>query len=113
MQNIENHVLPPLLNPRTNPPPPLFFKNLLRLKIIILSSVYPEINFPAEQYKLSVPTKSASPSPSESNGRPLKCIAGSIQIYVNVAVKGKYKTKQTNFPNKQNGTEFNIESEDL
>ena len=35
-------------------------------------------------------------------------------IYVvNVAVKGKYKTKQTNFPNKQNITELNSESEDL
>ena len=36
------------------PPPPSFFfsffpkKNLLRLKINILSSIYPEINFPAE-----------------------------------------------------------------
>ena len=53
MQNIESHVLPPLLNPNTTPPPHptfvfCFFKNLSRLKILILSSVYPEINFPAE-----------------------------------------------------------------
>ena len=48
MQNIENHVLPPLQNPRTTPPPFFFFcffKNLFGLKINILSSVYPEINF--------------------------------------------------------------------
>ena len=52
MQNIESHVLPPLLNLRT-----IFFfffffcffKNLLQLKINILSSVYPEIIFSAEQ----------------------------------------------------------------
>ena len=42
-----------------------------------------------------------------------KCIAGSIQIYMNVAVKGKYKTNQTKSPNKQNVTELNNESEDL
>ena len=57
VQNIESHVLPPLLNPRTNPSPPpppqsslffCFFKNLLPLKINILTSVYPEINFLAE-----------------------------------------------------------------
>ena len=58
MQNIESNALSPLLNPctNTNHPPPLptpifffcFFKNLLRLKINILSSFYPEINFPAE-----------------------------------------------------------------
>ena len=43
----------------------------------------------------------------------VKCIAGSIQIYINVAVKGKYKTKQTKSPNKQNVIELNSESEDL
>ena len=55
MQNIESHVLPPLYFTLALPPPsPLqspffcFFKNLLRLKINILSSVYPEINFLAE-----------------------------------------------------------------
>ena len=53
-----------------------FFKNLLRLKINILSSVYPEINFPAEHVmkinNLSRPK--VPPPPSESNGRPLTCI---------------------------------------
>ena len=49
MQNIESHVLPPLLNPRTTPPPPAipffcFFKNLLRLKINILSEPVMKIN---------------------------------------------------------------------
>ena len=62
LQNVMQNIKPcpaPLLNPRTNPPPPppppfyfilffCFFKNLLRVKINILSSVYPEINFPAE-----------------------------------------------------------------
>ena len=52
MQTTESQVLPPLLNPRsTDPPPPIFFlllKKMLRLKINILSSIYPEINFPAE-----------------------------------------------------------------
>ena len=65
-------------------PPPLFFffffffcflKNLLRLKINILSSIYPEINFPAEPVMkiniLSRP-KVPAPPPSESNGRPLR-----------------------------------------
>ena len=74
MQNIESHVLPPLVNP-TNPPFLFcFFKNLLRLKINILSSVYLEINFPAEHVmkinNLSRP-KVPAPPPSESNGRPL------------------------------------------
>ena len=56
MQNMESQFLPPLLNPRTTPPPPpppnffffAFKKYLLRLKINILSLIYPEINFPAE-----------------------------------------------------------------
>ena len=62
-------------------PPPIFFfffgflKNLLRLKINILSSIYPEINFPAEPVmkinNLSRP-KVPAPPPSESNGRPLR-----------------------------------------
>ena len=39
--------------------------------------------------------------------------AGPIKIYMNVAVKGKYKTKQSKYPNKQNVTELNNESEDL
>ena len=30
MQNIESHVLPPLLNPRTNPPPPRKFSGRVR-----------------------------------------------------------------------------------
>ena len=50
MQNMESQFLPPLFNPRTNPPPPIFFflKKMLRLKINILSSIYPEINYPAK-----------------------------------------------------------------
>ena len=81
MQNIESHVLPPLLNPRANPPPPpprnppvflCFFKNLLRLKINILSSVYPEINFLAEPVmKINNLLPAPPPPPSGSNGRPL------------------------------------------
>ena len=77
MQNIENHVLSPLLNPPTTPPPLFFFfffffffgffKNLLRLKLNILSSVYPEINFPAEHVmkinNLSRPKVPAPPPP--------------------------------------------------
>ena len=56
MQNIENHVLPPLQNPRTTPPLVFFFffcflKNLLGLKINILSSVYPEINVSSRDEK--------------------------------------------------------------
>ena len=43
----------------------------------------------------------------------VKYIAGSIQIYMNVVVKGKYKTKRTKSPNKHNVTELNNESEDL
>ena len=60
-----------------------FFKNLLRLRINILSSLYPEINFPAEHVmkinNLSQPKMPAPPPPlppppsSESYGRPLKC----------------------------------------
>ena len=64
------------------PPPPshiffffCFLKNLLRLKINILSSIYPVINFPAEPVmkinNLSRPKVPAPPPPSESNGRPL------------------------------------------
>ena len=66
---------PPLLNPRTTPPPFFFFflvcflKNSLRLKINILSSIYPEINFPAEPVmkinNLSRPKVPAPPPPSE------------------------------------------------
>ena len=45
----------------------------------------------------------------------VKCIAGSIQIYmyIDIAVKGKYKAKQTKSHNNQNVTEWNSESEDL
>ena len=67
------------------PPPLQFFffffffcfkKNLMRLKINILSSIYPEINFPAEPLmkinNLSRPKVPAPPPPpSASNGRPL------------------------------------------
>ena len=75
MQNMESQVLPPLLNPRTTPPPPLFFffcflKKLLRLKINILSSIYPEINFPAEPVmkinNLSRPKVPAPPPPPQN-----------------------------------------------
>ena len=50
MQNMKSQVLPPLLNPRTQPPPPFFFfflllKNLLRLKINILSPDLPGNEF--------------------------------------------------------------------
>ena len=63
LQNVMQNIKPcplPLLNPRTNPLPHFIlfyfiifiyfclFKNLLRVKINILSSVYPEINFTAE-----------------------------------------------------------------
>ena len=74
---MESQFLPPLLNPRTNPPPPFFFalKKMLWLKINILSSIYPEINFPAKPVmkinNLSRPKVPAPPPPSESNGRPL------------------------------------------
>ena len=84
MQNIESHVLPPPLNPRTNPPPPpfsflffffCFFKNLLRLKINILSSVYPEI--PAELVmkinNLSRPNLPAPLPPQDQMVVPLPC----------------------------------------
>ena len=58
-------------------PPPLFFfcflKNLLRLKINILSSINPEINFPAQpMMKINNLSRPKVPGPpSESNGRPL------------------------------------------
>ena len=77
----------PLYLALTLPPPPphfsfffffffCFLKNLLRLKINILSSIYPEINFPAQPVikinNLSRPKVPAPPPPpSESNGRPL------------------------------------------
>ena len=72
------------------PPPPTHFfvclfgffffcclKNLLRLKINILSSIYPEINFPAKPMmkinNLSRPKVPAPPTPSSgSNSCPLK-----------------------------------------
>ena len=72
---MESQVLPPGLNPRTTTPPPppfffnvfCFFKNLLRLKINILSSIYPEINFPAEPVmkinNLSRPKVTGPPPP--------------------------------------------------
>ena len=69
MQNMESQVLPPLLNPRTISPPPFFFafcffKILLRLKINILSSIYPEINFPAEpMMKISHLSRPKVPAP--------------------------------------------------
>ena len=68
----------PSTKPSHWPPPPFsfffcFFKNLLRLKINILSSVYPEIICPDQ--------KGPAP-PSESNGRPLnQCI---ISIHSNL-----------------------------
>ena len=83
MQTIESQVLSPLLNPRTDPPPisPFFFfffcflKNLLRLKINILSSIYPEINFPAEPVmiinNLSRPKVPATPPPQDQMVVPL------------------------------------------
>ena len=87
MQNVESRVLPPLFNPRTTPPPPpiffffffffffCFLKNWFWLQINILSSIYLEINFPAEPVmkinNLSRPKVPAPPPPSESNGRPL------------------------------------------
>ena len=79
MQNMESQFLPPLLNPRTTPPPSHFFfffcflKKLLRLKINILSSIYPEINFLAEPVmKINNLSRPKVPDPpSESNGRPL------------------------------------------
>ena len=91
MQTIESQVLPPLLNPRTDTPPPPpphthtffwggggLFKNLSRLKINILSSIYPEINFPAESVikinNLSRPKVPAPPPPQGSNGRPLSSV---------------------------------------
>ena len=59
--------------------PPLFFfflllKNLLRLKINILSPIYPEMNFPAEPVmKINNLSRPKVPGPpSESNGRPLR-----------------------------------------
>ena len=98
MQNMESQVLPPLLNPRTTPtppPPPFFFffcflKNLLRLKINILSSIYPEINFPAEPVmKINNLSRPKVPGPpSESNGRPL-----TFSLWIISWVKLKYFLK--------------------
>ena len=73
--------LPPLLNPRTNPPFfSCFFKNLLRLKINILSSVYPEINFPEEHVMKinNLPRPKVPAPPSESNGRPLRVFSSRV-----------------------------------
>ena len=80
MQNIENHVLPPLLNPRTKPPF-FFFLFLLFQKFVVVKNKYSLLGLPGNKFsgrerdenKYSVPTKSASPPPppSESNGRPL------------------------------------------
>ena len=74
---MESQFLPPLLNPRTTPPPLFFFflKKLLRLKINILSSIYPEINFPAEPVmkinNLSRPKVPAPPPPQNQMVVPL------------------------------------------
>ena len=63
----------------------LLFKKLLRLKINILSSIYPEINFPAGPVmkinNLSRP-KVPAPPPSESNGRPLTTSLRRIKLPV-------------------------------
>ena len=66
------------------PPTPFFFlffcslKNLLRLKINIMSSIYPELNFPTEPVmkvinlsRPKVPAPAPPPPTSESNCRPL------------------------------------------
>ena len=83
MQNIKSHVLPPLLNTRTNTPPPFF---LLFLKFVAVKNKYPVFSWPGNKFsgrahdenKYSVSTKSASPpSPSGSNARPLiGCFVG-------------------------------------
>ena len=89
-QTIESQVLPPLLHPRTDTPPPpcffsffnfffffffLHFKKFVRLKINILSSIYPEINFPAESAmkinNLSRPKVPAPPPPQDQMVVPL------------------------------------------
>ena len=93
MQNMESQVLPPLLNPCSTPlPPPFFFsflKKLLQLKINSLSSIYPEINFPAEPVmkinNLSRPKVPAPPPPpSESNSRPLRLLKFPPPIHNNL-----------------------------
>ena len=47
MQNIENHVLPPLLNPRTNPPP-LFF--LLSQKFVAVENKDSVLGLPGNKF---------------------------------------------------------------
>ena len=74
MQNIENNVLPPLLNPHTNPP--LFFLLLLLFfmlfqKIIAVENKYSVLGLPGNKFsgqarvenKYSVKSKSASTPP--------------------------------------------------
>ena len=46
MQNIENHVLPPLLNPRTNPPPP----PLLVQKSVAVENKYSVLGLPGNKF---------------------------------------------------------------
>ena len=48
MQNIESHVLPPLLNPRTNTPPPnLFF---LFQKFVAVENKYSVLGLPGYKF---------------------------------------------------------------
>ena len=53
MQNIESHVLPPLLNPRTNPQPPFFlffFFLLLFQKIVMVENKYSVLGLPGNKF---------------------------------------------------------------
>ena len=48
MQNKENHVLPPLLNPRTNAPPPPFFA--LFQKFVAVENKYSVLGLPGNKF---------------------------------------------------------------
>ena len=47
MQNMGSQVLPPLLNPRSNPPPPLFFAFK---KIVAVKNKYSVLDLPGNKF---------------------------------------------------------------
>ena len=49
MQNIENHVLPPLLNPLTTPPPLFFFFFALQ-KFVAVENKYSVLGLPGNKF---------------------------------------------------------------
>ena len=91
MQNIENHDLPPLLNPRTNPPPPFFSFFFPFQKFVAVENKYSVLGLPGNKFpgpstwwkNIICPDQKCQPPPpsSESNGRPLS-VPTSLPFFV-------------------------------